>query len=550
MGDPGGEEALLLERARAGDDDAFEQLYLDHLDAALRLARILVGADHADELVSESFARVLARIRAGHGPTEDFRAYLQVTIRNGYRDTLRAAREDPASDRPWLLDDTEPPVEDLVEDLDRSVAVDALATLPDSWQQVLWHLEVEGRKPAEVATLLEMQPAAVSSLAYRAREGLRRAYLDQHLQPSAAGGDCHWAQTRMAQYVRGDLSVRAQRRVSAHLDECGACLEAYFTVDRVNQKLAAYLFPIVLWGATGADRGSALFLWLSGAGAGASVGSPVSGGAVPVAGPSEAGGAAAAGGGAGGSAGLAAAVAVVAAAVVGGFVFAVTTAGGDDPPEAAAPGGTTSDAARPDDPARRPEPGPARRSRTPVAPPAADPPAPPAPEPTRVPRSEPSQPSEPSGPSDPEETEQPEETEDPPPTEDPAPTTVRLADARVSPSGLPVLGPWAVAAVTEVDGEEPVVLEVVYRFEDGVLASKGGGEGWDCRVGIVGLLPSVHLGPRTPLTCAFEYDGTQPPVVRLHAYAVDLDLDLNTRPLDGTITLKADGEVVRTAAFG
>ena len=150
-------DLALLERARAGDSDAFGELYAREVDAARRLARILVGEQGAEELVSESFARVLTQLQAGRGPTDDFRAYLHVTIRNGFRDGLRATKESPSSDQPWLLDDVLPPVEELVEDLDREVAVSALATLPKSWQQVLWHLEVEGRKPAEVATILDME---------------------------------------------------------------------------------------------------------------------------------------------------------------------------------------------------------------------------------------------------------------------------------------------------------------------------------------------------------------------------------------------------------
>ena len=159
-----GADAALLERARAGDSDAFGELYEREVGAARRLARILVGEQGAEELVSESFARVLTQLQAGRGPTDDFRAYLHVTIRNGFRDGLRAVKVSPASDQPWLLDDVLPPVEELVEDLDREVAVTALATLPKSWQTVLWHLEVEGRKPAEVATILDMDAGAVSSL--------------------------------------------------------------------------------------------------------------------------------------------------------------------------------------------------------------------------------------------------------------------------------------------------------------------------------------------------------------------------------------------------
>ena len=48
----------------------------------------------------------------------------------------------------------------MVEGLDETVAVDALSSLPESWQKVLWHVEVEGRKPAEVAQILDMRPGA------------------------------------------------------------------------------------------------------------------------------------------------------------------------------------------------------------------------------------------------------------------------------------------------------------------------------------------------------------------------------------------------------
>jgi RNA polymerase sigma factor (sigma-70 family) len=177
---PGEGDEQLLALARAGDSAAYEELYRAHLDGARNLARILVGNDLADELVAESFARVLSALRSGGGPSDNFRSYLHVTIRNGYRDGLRATTEAPVSDQPWLLDDAEPAPEEMVEGLDETVAVDALSSLPESWQKVLWHVEVEGRKPAEVAQILDMRPGAVSSLAHRAREGLKRAYLDHH----------------------------------------------------------------------------------------------------------------------------------------------------------------------------------------------------------------------------------------------------------------------------------------------------------------------------------------------------------------------------------
>ena len=51
----------------------------------------------------------------------------------------------------------------------------AFASLPERWQAVLWHTEIEGARPADVAPLLGLTANSVAALAYRAREGLRQA---------------------------------------------------------------------------------------------------------------------------------------------------------------------------------------------------------------------------------------------------------------------------------------------------------------------------------------------------------------------------------------
>ncbi|HWJ10408.1 MAG TPA: sigma-70 family RNA polymerase sigma factor, partial [Nocardioides sp.] len=300
----------------------FDQLYRDHVDDARRLARILVGAEQAEELVAESFARVLAQLRAGRGPRDNFRAYLHVTIRNGFRDSLRAPRESPVSDQPWLFDDVQPSVEELVEDLEADTAAHAFATLPESWQKVLWHVEVEGRKPGEVADLLGMRAGAVSSLAHRAREGLRRAYLDQHVVTDAAASECAWTRVRLSQYVRSDLSARAEEKVAAHIGGCEECLAAYLQVDRVNRKLAAWLFPVVLLGALPASgKGLAWLVGVTGVGAAGTSGTG---------GPGSAGGAS--------SSGTTGTVAVAAAAALAAGIAGLTWVMTSDDAEPAAAG--------------------------------------------------------------------------------------------------------------------------------------------------------------------------------------------------------------------
>jgi RNA polymerase sigma factor (sigma-70 family) len=256
VSEPTGDEAELLRRARSGDDAALETLYTTYVDGARALARRLVGADAADDLVAEAFARVVAQIKAGRGPTSNFRAYLCTTMRNRHADIAPVLQhEQPASDRPWLLDGTESPLEEALTAFDDDEAVAALASLPHSWRQVLWHLEIEGRRVPEVAHLLGTTPAAVSSLAYRAREGLKTAYLAQVAAASTVGGQCGWVRDRLSPFVRGTLGQRAAGRIDTHVPDCASCSGALAQVQQVNSKLAALVVPILLVGVVKGVKG-------------------------------------------------------------------------------------------------------------------------------------------------------------------------------------------------------------------------------------------------------------------------------------------------------
>ncbi|WP_408897428.1 sigma-70 family RNA polymerase sigma factor [Nocardioides sp. R1-1] len=249
----------LLTLVREGDQHALATLYDLHRDAALRFARGLVTDPNlAEDLVADAFERVLRQVREGRGPQANFRAYLFTAVRNRYVDEVRrSARLTPVSDQPWVLEGEE--VADPVDDLfDEDAATAALAQLPDSWRRVLWHVEVEGRPLADAAALLALSPTAASSLAHRAREGLKLAYLDHQLATRAADRSCQWSLARLSQYVRGGLSPRAADKVQAHVAACASCTAALAGLEDTNRRLAALLLPIVMVGATlGAAGGGA-----------------------------------------------------------------------------------------------------------------------------------------------------------------------------------------------------------------------------------------------------------------------------------------------------
>jgi RNA polymerase sigma factor (sigma-70 family) len=242
-------DAELLAAVRSGDGDAFGELYARHADAARRLARALVR-DHADaeDLVAETFAKVFATLRDGRGPDAAFRAYLFTSLRHVCFDRARRDRRLDFTDDITKYEPGVPFQDTTVAELERSYAARAFAKLPERWRMVLWHTEVEGETPAQIAPLLGLTPNAAAALAYRARERLRQIYLQEHINDT---GDpaCHWTAEHLGGYVRGALAGRDRVKVEAHLADCAACRLLQGELADVNSGLRGVLAPLVLGGA-------------------------------------------------------------------------------------------------------------------------------------------------------------------------------------------------------------------------------------------------------------------------------------------------------------
>lgn len=247
-------DARLLERTREGDDEAYGELYRRHADAALRLARNLTRSTAtAEDLMADAFASVLLALRNGSGPTEAFRPYLLTAVR---RRSWRGARraEDP-------VDPTGPaagldlPVLDA-DGHDAALLVSAYRSLPERWQLVLWHTEVEGQPPAEVAPLVGLSPHATAALAHRAREGLREAFLQAHLREDAVPAACRSTVAALGALVRGRAGARDRASADAHLATCERCRHLRAELVDVNRALRGVVGPLVLGGAAAAYLGA------------------------------------------------------------------------------------------------------------------------------------------------------------------------------------------------------------------------------------------------------------------------------------------------------
>jgi RNA polymerase sigma factor (sigma-70 family) len=247
--DPGPSDPELIDAVRRGDTSAYAAVYERHVSSAYNLARQLTRSPaETDDLVSEAFAKVLETLRAGRGPDSAFRAYLLTAMRHtAYDKTRRDRRIELTGDSPDVV--SLPFTDTAVAGLERTLAAKAFARLPERWQAVLWHTEIEGQSPAEVAPILGLTANGVSSLSYRAREGLRQAYLQVHLAETV-DDRCREAADRLGSWVRGGLSKREKAQVNAHLDECARCRALAAELNDANGALRVSIAPLVLGAGT------------------------------------------------------------------------------------------------------------------------------------------------------------------------------------------------------------------------------------------------------------------------------------------------------------
>ena len=212
----------LVARTKSGDANAYAELFRRHYKAGLRTALSWspCRAD-AEDMVAEAFCRVLTALLAGGGPSESFRGYLLKTIGHlGAAAIAKARRESPSLEGELDLTVEEP--DPVVADFEHRAALLAFQSLPTRWRTVLWYREVDDFKPSRIGPLIGLAPNAVSALAKRAREGLKQAYLLQHLSEPVEPA-CYPYRNRLAAYARGKLKGTSLTEVQDHLRGCCCC---------------------------------------------------------------------------------------------------------------------------------------------------------------------------------------------------------------------------------------------------------------------------------------------------------------------------------------
>lgn len=232
-------DTALLDAVRAGDLGAYGELFRRHVASACVVARQLTSQpSEQQDLVADAFARTLNAIRNGAGPRESVLAYLLTTVRRlGIVSARQRNRVALYGTEPRLGDEVTAAVDEgALRRWHLALAREAFHALPQRWQVVLWHTEVERRSPAELAPRLGLSPNGVAALAMRAREGLRQAYLQAQV-PSATATSCVGVREQLGTWTRRGGSPRRSRLIVAHLSACRDCRDAAEVLAESNDEL-------------------------------------------------------------------------------------------------------------------------------------------------------------------------------------------------------------------------------------------------------------------------------------------------------------------------
>jgi RNA polymerase sigma-70 factor (ECF subfamily) len=176
---PAEREAMerLVGRAQAGDREALEQLYLEHVDRVYSYLHLTVGNRHdAEDLTTQTFVRMLesiGRFRWGSAP---FSAWLFRIAHNLAMDHFRAGRRwQPEEEVPEPSETAESSAE---EEAMRALAgqsmLDLIDELSPEQRQVLILKFVFDFSNAEAASVLRKSEGAVKSLQHRALASLQK----------------------------------------------------------------------------------------------------------------------------------------------------------------------------------------------------------------------------------------------------------------------------------------------------------------------------------------------------------------------------------------
>ncbi|MER7792971.1 ECF subfamily RNA polymerase sigma factor, BldN family [Streptomyces sp. NPDC097640] len=168
----------LVERAQAGEAEAFGRLYDQYADTVYRYIYYRVGGRAtAEDLTSETFLRALRRIGTFTWQGRDFGAWLVTIARNLVADHFKSSRFRLEVTTGEMLDANEverSPEDSVLESLSNAALLQAVRKLNPQQQECVTLRFLQGLSVAETARVMGKNEGAIKTLQYRAVRTLAR----------------------------------------------------------------------------------------------------------------------------------------------------------------------------------------------------------------------------------------------------------------------------------------------------------------------------------------------------------------------------------------
>ena len=174
--------ASVIERARAGELAAFEQIYRRFERPVYTLAlRMLANAESAHEVMHDAMLKVFQRIDTFRGESPFWGWLRQIALNEALMRLRQRDRAETSDELDTFVDDAPSPSVHA----DASTLERALARLPAQTRSVLWLYHVEGYSHPEIAALVGKTVSFSKSQVARGTQRLREI-----IEPSAGPVSC------------------------------------------------------------------------------------------------------------------------------------------------------------------------------------------------------------------------------------------------------------------------------------------------------------------------------------------------------------------------
>ena len=179
-------DLILLDRAREGDLDAFNDLVVVYQDLLFALVvRMVPDRDQASDCVQEAFFSAYRNLRSFRGGI--VRSWLSRIAINAAMDTQRLRKRRPVDPYPELEDDSwQPPADASADPVTTALETErhralnrALAEVTDDQRAAIVLYDIEGYDYAEIAQMTGVSLGTVKSRIHRGRLALRGLLADQ-----------------------------------------------------------------------------------------------------------------------------------------------------------------------------------------------------------------------------------------------------------------------------------------------------------------------------------------------------------------------------------